>query len=349
MRNKRQTASIAIIVILIAATLAIVATVMGNGSSPIGPPTVVPGNSLDISQASTPVVQDASEINYTDGNICATPVGSIADTVLCDDISINNDIISGGDIRFSAFKSCDTVNPSMSSSFTGILNFCTPDRIIAMVDADSNNSDSCFQVRNHNSSNIVGAICESSGIYTQEQFYFTATNGCTITSENIGVSATANLELCSRDNVVIVADSNNNGGSSCVSIRKNGTVSDMGTFCEDSGFTSTDEVRLAPGTSTCLDSGDPAAGSLTVTATNSTMLVTNNDPHGCDIDIAETAATSGQIIYLVIVSDSSNLIAYPDIAGQQETDGSLSAMQVWSSVEFIYANDRWVQTSAAFN
>ena len=348
MENKRRVASISIIVILIAATMAIVATVMGNGTTPVGPATPVPGNSLDISVESTPIVQDASEINYLE-DICATANGTIADTELCADIDVTGSVTLGDDVFFNDYKSCNNTGPSLSASLSTILNLCSTDRIIAMLDSNGGTSDSCLQVRNENTSNIVGAICEDSGIYTQNNFYFTGTGGCTTANENIGVSATANIEICSRDNVFIVADSNDNGGFSCVSFRKNGTVSDMGKFCEDSGFTSTDEVRLAPGTSTCLDSGDPAAGSLTVTATNSTMLVTNNDPHGCDIDIAETDATSGQIIYLIIVSDSSNLIAYPDIAGQQETDGSLSAMQVWSSVEFIYANDRWVQTSAAFN
>lgn len=41
--DRKRTASIALIVVLLACTIAIIAFVMGNGSTPIGPPTPVPG------------------------------------------------------------------------------------------------------------------------------------------------------------------------------------------------------------------------------------------------------------------------------------------------------------------
>lgn len=312
-------------------------------------------STVDISVASTPVLPNADEINFTE-DICVTPVaGVLADTQLCADIDVSNDIAAGNDITvgadflFTGYKACDSTAPGLSASISTILNLCSTDRIIAMIDSNGGNSDSCFQVRNENSSNITGGICEISGIFTQDNLYFTGTNGCVTSNESIGVSATANLEVCSRDNVVIAADVNDNGGFSCISFRKNGTSSDMAKICEDSGFSSTDEIRLAPGTNTCLDSGDASPGALTMEPTNSTKLVTNNDPDGCDITLAETDATSGQLIYVVVVSDSSGAVAFPDTSGVQETNGALGSLGVWDSVQFIYASDRWVQVSVSDN
>jgi len=88
--NLRKRASLGLVVILIAATLGIFAYVMANGSTPVGPPIPSPtGSSLDISVLGTPVVTSATEIDYTDGNICVVDAGGgVAETELCEDITI---------------------------------------------------------------------------------------------------------------------------------------------------------------------------------------------------------------------------------------------------------------------
>jgi hypothetical protein len=88
--NLRKRASLGLVVILIAATLGIFAYVMANGSTPVGPPIPSPtGSSLDISVLGVPVVTSATEIDYTDGNICVVDAGGgIAETELCEDVNI---------------------------------------------------------------------------------------------------------------------------------------------------------------------------------------------------------------------------------------------------------------------
>lgn len=76
MERKRQ-ASVALVVILIAATIAIVAFVMANGSTPIGP--AIPsggGNPIEGWNQLTPVVPTVAAINCQNGTIICSDGGS---------------------------------------------------------------------------------------------------------------------------------------------------------------------------------------------------------------------------------------------------------------------------------
>lgn len=77
--DKRKQASIALIVVLIACTIAVIAFVMGNGTTPIGPPTPVPGSGGSVIEGwnrLTPVVPTVAVINCENATITCSDGGS---------------------------------------------------------------------------------------------------------------------------------------------------------------------------------------------------------------------------------------------------------------------------------
>lgn len=132
----KQRASIALIVILIAATIAIVSYVMTNGTNPIGPSPVTPGSSdIIVSMESTPVIV-TDEINFSDGNICAVAAALIADVSLCDDITIVDRLsLTTTDQEFIDITGAATMF------------FSTRDNVVFMLDNNNNTpgADLCIQ------------------------------------------------------------------------------------------------------------------------------------------------------------------------------------------------------------
>ena len=94
---------------------------------------------------------------------------------------------------------------------------------------------------------------------------------------------------------------------------------------------------------TCVDTGDGAAGALTITPTSNIIKLTNADAHGCDITMSETGMADGMRVEIWNISANSATIA--NSAGVQEVnaDGTITIGE-WQKAILLYSTDTWVVT-----
>lgn len=156
MSNKRYGA-ITIFVILLAATIGIIAYVMANGSNPIGPSTPSDA-SLDVEINGTVVVDDVSAINYNDGNICVTPSANTAITRFCSSVTIADDITVTDRIQIGS--SSEYFEISGAASIFGT----TRDSVVIMLDSNNNTADADFCLQRNGVATDIVCISKNGNV-----------------------------------------------------------------------------------------------------------------------------------------------------------------------------------------
>lgn len=95
------------------------------------------------------------------------------------------------------------------------------------------------------------------------------------------------------------------------------------------------------------DNGNGATrATSTLTPTTSYVAVTCSDANGCALTLSETGAVDGQILRVICVT--TNVCGLTDSAGVSEMAGNMDLGQN-DALSFLYASDRWVETSRSDN
>jgi hypothetical protein len=95
---------------------------------------------------------------------------------------------------------------------------------------------------------------------------------------------------------------------------------------------------------TCASNGTGAAGSLTIVVAGvSNVEVTNADPNGCGVTLAEPGAR-GQVLTVINVSNAGGTLDFVDSSGVQET-GAGCSLAIHGAAVFRYITDRWIMVS----
>lgn len=109
-----------------------------------------------------------------------------------------------------------------------------------------------------------------------------------------------------------VTDVNATTLAGCLADQVNNTSS----TCLISAFGSGKLVYASPQSATCTNNAvGSSAGTLTLDATSSVVLLTNSDPDGCVVTLSETSALSNTEVEIVIVSNAGGTVTFPTSAG----------------------------------
>jgi hypothetical protein len=97
--------------------------------------------------------------------------------------------------------------------------------------------------------------------------------------------------------------------------------------------------------------GGSVAATLTLVPYNAVQRIHCDDTDGCAITLAETKATSGQLLVIanaVGADAGGGSLTLADTAGVQELSGNLT-LGLGDTVVLVYSGDRWLQLATSNN